>query len=102
MRFEKFSLNEYLTLVALVDDDQRVIAAGVFNSQDDAITAIGFCQAALFNTRTAFPVEAMNDSDTPPTPPEKDELPKLPDILKKLFDHTRAIKKQMERGDFDS
>lgn len=96
MEFKTFSLNEFLTLVTLVDDDERVIAAGVFNSAEDTETAIGFCQAALFNTGTAFPVEAMKDSDIPPTPPNRDELPTLPDVLTKLTNHARQLKKEKQ------
>ena len=102
MRFEKIKLNEYLTLLAVVDDGERVVAAGVFNSEEDADTAEGFAQALLFNTGTAFPLGAMKDSDIPPTPPKQNELPRLDDVLKKLTEHAQAIRKQMERGDFDS
>lgn len=97
MRFEKKVLHENLTFVALVDDDERVIAAGVFNQQEDAETAIGFCQAMIFNAGLGVPINAMKDSDIPPTPPKHDELPRLSDVITKLTDHARQLKSEMKQ-----
>ena len=90
IRFEKVTVHENLTLVALVDENERVLSAGVFDSRVDAETAIAFAQTMLFNTGTAAPRDGEGM-----TPPKPDELPKFPDLLKKINRHKEELLKKI-------